>query len=86
MALVFNEPHSGVKVTHVSCGARHTLALCEGAEVFSWGDATYGQLGYSTDQKLSHTPNRISVLEGVPVIQVRWEGLLHPYIHTLLFR
>ena len=58
-------------MTHVSCGARHSLALCEGAEVFSWGDATYGQLGYMTDLKLNHIPSRISVLEGTPIIQVQ---------------
>ena len=55
---------------HVSCGARHTLALCEGAEVFSWGDNSFGQLGYNTELKLCHTPTRVTVLDGVPVIQV----------------
>ena len=55
---------------HISCGARHTIALCEGAEVFSWGDNSFGQLGFNSDIKLCHTPTRVSVLDGVPVTQV----------------
>jgi alpha-tubulin suppressor-like RCC1 family protein len=34
-------------VSHVSCGARHTLAVTEDGEVFSWGLGHYGVLGRS---------------------------------------
>ncbi|KAL5262692.1 hypothetical protein ACHWQZ_G008179 [Mnemiopsis leidyi] len=63
-------PLIGVKVIHVSCGARHTLALCEGAEVFSWGDNSFGQLGCNPDVKNCHTPTRVTVLDGVPITQI----------------
>lgn len=32
-------------VTAVACGCRHTLALCRGGDVFSWGLGEQGQLG-----------------------------------------
>lgn len=32
-------------MTHVSCGARHTLAVTEDGEVFSWGLGFFGVLG-----------------------------------------
>jgi len=32
-------------ISHVSCGARHTLAVTEDGEVFSWGLGHYGVLG-----------------------------------------
>ena len=67
---MFDVDPSGAKVLHVACGARHTLALCKGGELFSWGDNTYGQLGYQTEQKLCHTPTRINVLSGTPLAQV----------------
>jgi alpha-tubulin suppressor-like RCC1 family protein len=34
-------------VSHVSCGARHTLAVTEEGEVFSWGLGHFGVLGRS---------------------------------------
>jgi E3 ubiquitin-protein ligase HERC2 len=32
-------------VSHISCGARHTLAVTEDGEVFSWGFGHFGVLG-----------------------------------------
>jgi alpha-tubulin suppressor-like RCC1 family protein len=34
------------KVTQISCGSRHTLALCEDGHVFSWGYGQNGRLGH----------------------------------------
>jgi hypothetical protein len=34
-------------VSHVSCGARHTLAITEDGEVYSWGLGHFGVLGRS---------------------------------------
>jgi alpha-tubulin suppressor-like RCC1 family protein len=34
-------------ISHVSCGARHTLAITEDGEAFSWGLGHYGVLGRS---------------------------------------
>ncbi|RVW55258.1 Ultraviolet-B receptor UVR8 [Vitis vinifera] len=38
-------PHEQ-KVVHISCGWRHTLAVTERQNVFSWGRGTNGQLGH----------------------------------------
>ena len=35
------------RVSHISCGARHTLAITEDGEAFSWGLGHYGVLGRS---------------------------------------
>jgi alpha-tubulin suppressor-like RCC1 family protein len=34
------------KVVQISCGWRHTLAVTERQNVFSWGRGTNGQLGH----------------------------------------
>jgi alpha-tubulin suppressor-like RCC1 family protein len=34
------------KISQVACGWRHTLALTENKNVFSWGRGTSGQLGH----------------------------------------
>lgn len=42
--------HGGLEdevVSHVSCGARHTLAVTEDGDVYSWGLGHYGVLGRS---------------------------------------
>lgn len=48
-------------VTKISCGWRHTLAVTEKQNVFSWGRGTNGQLGHreSVDR---NTPKMIDVL------------------------
>jgi alpha-tubulin suppressor-like RCC1 family protein len=38
---------AGKKITLVSCGWCHTLAVTDNAEVFSWGHGRFGQLGHS---------------------------------------
>ncbi|KZV38592.1 hypothetical protein F511_09343 [Dorcoceras hygrometricum] len=42
------------KVVNIACGWRHTLAVTEGQNVFSWGRGTNGQLGHgeSADRNL----------------------------------
>lgn len=53
-------PHEQ-KVVHISCGWRHTLAVTERQNVFSWGRGTNGQLGHgeSIDRNI---PKMIEVL------------------------
>ena len=64
----------------VVCGSRHTLALSTEGVVLSWGDNSVGQLGHSTFNKLCYTPTKVTTLDGVPVIQVRyiWKEQLAP--------
>jgi hypothetical protein len=35
----------GLRVTQISCGATHTVALVDSGDVFTWGGGLYGQLG-----------------------------------------
>lgn len=44
------------KVAQISCGWRHTVAVTEQQNVFSWGRGTNGQLGHgeSIDRYLYH--------------------------------
>ena len=46
------------KVVQVACGNRHTLALCEDGEVYSWGSGSHGRLGH-TDVMDRATPTLI---------------------------
>ncbi|XP_073124189.1 ultraviolet-B receptor UVR8 [Henckelia pumila] len=51
------------KVVNISCGWRHTLAVTEGQNVFSWGRGTNGQLGHgeSVDRNLPKIIEALSV-------------------------
>lgn len=49
------------KAVHISCGWRHTLALTERKNVFSWGRGTSGQLGHG-DTIDRNTPKIIEAL------------------------
>ncbi|KAJ1491606.1 regulator of chromosome condensation 1/beta-lactamase-inhibitor protein II [Baffinella frigidus] len=49
---------AGAKVIAVACGARHTLAVDAGGEVYSWGLNHEGQLGHGGRDKLT-LPKRI---------------------------
>ena len=48
------------KVTKVSCGWSHTLALSESGEVFAWGSNAFGQLGDPRVLKESRCPARLT--------------------------
>ena len=47
--LVVTQPH--LRVCSVSCGTEHTLALCEGGEMLSWGCGDHGRLGHGSEQR-----------------------------------
>jgi hypothetical protein len=49
------------KITLVVCGWRHTVAITERGNVYSWGRGTSGQLGHG-DAVDCHTPKRIEIL------------------------
>jgi alpha-tubulin suppressor-like RCC1 family protein len=40
------------KAALVSCGLRHTIAVTDTAEVYSWGRGIMGQLGHGDDINL----------------------------------
>ena len=54
------------KITSISCGYRHALALTQSGKVYSWGCNSHGELGlkhnnYEGHPKLVEMPNNISV-------------------------
>lgn len=49
-------PH---KITKVSCGWNHTMALTEAGSVYVWGSNAFGQLGLPGVQKQSDSPVQI---------------------------
>jgi alpha-tubulin suppressor-like RCC1 family protein len=61
-------------VRQVSCGSRHSLALSDTSELFSWGLGTSGQLGLG-DRNSTRQPMPIRALkmQGVTLIGSRWE-------------
>ncbi|ETW00790.1 hypothetical protein H310_07325 [Aphanomyces invadans] len=46
-------------VTHVACGANHTLCIVSSTWVYAWGDNSSGQLGLSLKAKHHRTPARV---------------------------
>ena len=55
-----------MRISAVSAGLKHSLALSEVGEVYSFGDGHYGQLGHA-HQVMRHTPQPIAALQGVRV-------------------
>jgi alpha-tubulin suppressor-like RCC1 family protein len=49
------------RVTQVSCGWRHTVALTDRGNIYSWGRGTSGQLGHG-DAVDRNEPKRIELL------------------------
>lgn len=48
------------KITDISCGVNHTLALDDEGQMYTWGYAAYGRLGLNeTPPKDSFTPSEI---------------------------
>ncbi|ETV84459.1 hypothetical protein H257_03661 [Aphanomyces astaci] len=52
-------------VTHVSCGANHTLCIVNNMWAYAWGDNSSGQLGLNLKAKHHRTPSRIHHLPDV---------------------
>jgi alpha-tubulin suppressor-like RCC1 family protein len=48
------------KVTRISCGGTHSMALLESGRVYSWGSNEFGQLGFE-NVKVSHKPKNIEM-------------------------
>ena len=39
-----------IRISHIACGWRHTLAIDESGSLYSWGWSKYGQLGHGVTQ------------------------------------
>lgn len=57
------------RITAVSLGLWHSLALSEDGAIFSWGNATYGQLGHGTTEQALY-PKQIMALSSCKVVQI----------------
>ncbi|XP_064397834.1 uncharacterized protein LOC135344542 isoform X2 [Halichondria panicea] len=57
-----------IHVVSVSCGAEHTVALCQEG-VFSWGSSSHGQLGHGDELKKTR-PVQIASLADKSIISV----------------
>ena len=70
-----------LRVCSLSCGPEHTLALCEGGEMMSWGCGNDGRLGHAaTSSAMQCFPRRIDHTRGTTTLGViasrtsRWSG------------
>ena len=59
----------GARVTQVAC-SQHTLALCDGGQVYSWGCASKHQLGHGR-RKHVKSPREVRALRG---LECTWVG------------
>ena len=75
-----------MRVVVVAAGRRHSLALSEAGEVYSFGYNTWGQLGHG-DQEDQFTPRLVDALDGVCVcaIDAGWAHSLVASTAGLLF-
>ena len=60
------------KVSDVSCGGLHTLAVVEG-NAWSWGDESQGQCG-SGEKKALKLPEKIKALDGKEIVRISAGG------------
>lgn len=61
---------SGVHITEVACGSRHTVALTDKGEVFSWGDSDNGVCGHGEGDGHQYLPRLVAGLRGDAAKQV----------------
>jgi len=68
---------SGVKVVQVACGWRHSCAISDKGELFTFGWSKYGQLGHG-DNGTCPSPKRVEALSGFRVIMASggWRHML----------
>ncbi|XP_017957265.1 probable E3 ubiquitin-protein ligase HERC4 isoform X1 [Drosophila navojoa] len=57
-------------ITQIACGSRHSMALSEWGQVFSWGDNECGQLGHASDQDIVKLPKIVRNLVSKTVVQI----------------
>lgn len=61
-------------VVQVACGLKHTLALTNNGELYSWGSNREGQLGLGEGIKQETKPRLITSLVDVPIAFIACGG------------
>ncbi len=51
-------------IIDIYSGYNHCLAVAENRDIYTWGDASYGKLGYSPDDKVINHPLVVNLLKG----------------------
>ncbi|CAG9828985.1 unnamed protein product [Diabrotica balteata] len=67
------KPVAGLEAHHIvgiTCGSRHSMALNQWGQVFSWGSNLHGQLGYDTDEQIQAIPKTIKRLAAYSIVQI----------------
>lgn len=54
-------------VVQIACGMKHSLALTNNGQLYSWGLNSDGQLGLGSDIKNEIKPKLIGTLAGIPI-------------------
>ncbi|XP_006867837.1 PREDICTED: E3 ISG15--protein ligase HERC5 [Chrysochloris asiatica] len=57
-------------IIQIACGDHHSLALSKGGELFAWGQNLHGQLGVGRIVGSTSTPQIVTHLTGVPLVQI----------------
>lgn len=55
---------AGIMIQQVAAGFRHSAAVTEGGEVYTWGEGDYGRLGHG-DSSSKNVPTKIGDLEPI---------------------
>nr|XP_031849691.1 probable E3 ubiquitin-protein ligase HERC4 isoform X1 [Nomia melanderi] len=61
-------------IVQVACGMKHTIALTNNGELYSWGCNKEGQLGLDADVKNELKPKLVNSLEGIPIVHIACGG------------
>ena len=64
-------PNLSSKITKVSCGWNHTMALTKDGSVYVWGSDAFGQLGVPEGQEQSESPVEVPSEVGLTKTQRR---------------
>jgi E3 ubiquitin-protein ligase HERC4 len=61
-------------VVQIACGQKHSLALTNNGELYSWGSNSNGQLGLGEHLKMNFKPKLITGLVAVPIAFIACGG------------